>query len=66
MTSAWYRVCAHVLVLDERSRILLVSARDPDDDRLVWFALGAASRRESPSRMPLGRELSEIPIRIGP
>jgi len=66
VTSAWYRVCARVIVLDERSRILLVSGAFPTTTGWSGSRLGAASRRETPSRMPLGRELSEIPIRIGP
>jgi 8-oxo-dGTP pyrophosphatase MutT (NUDIX family) len=65
------RVSARVLVIDEASRVLLVSSRDPDDGIVVWYTPGgrleagetveAAARREISEE--LGLRLDEL---IGP
>jgi 8-oxo-dGTP pyrophosphatase MutT (NUDIX family) len=53
------RVSAWVLVIDEASRILLVSSRDPDDDIVVWYTPGGRLEEGEDLRTAALREINE-------
>jgi len=55
----WERQAARVAILDERERILLVSARDPDDDVVVWFMPGGSLEPGETLEEAARRELAE-------
>jgi 8-oxo-dGTP pyrophosphatase MutT (NUDIX family) len=53
------RVSARVLLIDERSRVLLVSSRDPDDGILVWYTPGGRAEDGEDLRAAAIREIEE-------
>lgn len=53
------RVSARVLLIDETSRVLLVSSRDPDDGVLVWYAPGGRIEDGEDVRTAALREIEE-------
>lgn len=53
------RVSARVLVINEASRILLVSSRDPDDDIVVWYTPGGRLEEGEDLRTAARREINE-------
>jgi len=53
------RVSARVAILDEADRILLMSARDPEDGRLIWFLPGGTLEPGETVEQAAHRELSE-------
>jgi 8-oxo-dGTP pyrophosphatase MutT (NUDIX family) len=53
------REAARVIMIEEASRVLLTSARDPDDGILVWFAPGGGSEPGETIEQTAQRELSE-------
>jgi 8-oxo-dGTP pyrophosphatase MutT (NUDIX family) len=59
MYGPWQREAARVILIDERARVLLTSARDPDDGVLVWFAPGGSVEPGETIEQTARRELSE-------
>jgi 8-oxo-dGTP pyrophosphatase MutT (NUDIX family) len=53
------RVSARVLLIDETSRVLLVSSRDPDDGILVWYTPGGRLEAGEDLRTAALREIEE-------
>src|SRR5690242_3785990 len=53
------RVSARVVLIDETSRVLLVSSRDPDDGILVWYAPGGRVENGEDLRSAALREIEE-------
>ena len=53
------RVSARVLLIDEMSRVLLVSSRDPDDGILVWYTPGGRVEDGEDLRTAALREIEE-------
>ncbi len=53
------RVSARVLLIDEASRVLLVSSRDPDDGILVWYTPGGRVEDGEDLRTAAMREIEE-------
>ena len=53
------RVSARVLLIDESSRVLLVSSRDPDDGILVWYTPGGRVEEGEDLRTAAIREIEE-------
>ncbi len=53
------RVSARVLLIDETSRVLLVSSRDPEDGILVWYAPGGRVEDGEDLRSAALREIEE-------
>jgi 8-oxo-dGTP pyrophosphatase MutT (NUDIX family) len=53
------RVSARVLLIDETSRVLLVSSRDPDDGILVWYTPGGRIEDGEDLRTAALREIRE-------
>ena len=58
-STVWKRRAARVLLIDERSRVLLTNARDPDDDSLWWFAPGGSVEPGETIEQAARRELAE-------
>jgi 8-oxo-dGTP pyrophosphatase MutT (NUDIX family) len=55
----WVRHAVRVLLLDETSRVLLMSMRVPDDGRIVWFAPGGGMEPGESEEDTARRELAE-------
>jgi len=53
------RVSARVLLIDETSRVLLVSSRDPDDGILIWYTPGGRVEDGEDLRTAALREIEE-------
>jgi 8-oxo-dGTP pyrophosphatase MutT (NUDIX family) len=53
------RVSARVLLIDEASRVLLVSSRDPDNGILVWYTPGGRVEDGEDLRTTALREIEE-------
>lgn len=53
------RVSGRVLLIDESSRVLLVSSRDPDDGILVWYTPGGRVEEGEDPRTAAIREIEE-------
>lgn len=53
------RVSARVLLIDEASRVLLVSSRDPDDGIVVWYTPGGRVEDGEDLRTAAAREIEE-------
>ena len=53
------RVSARVLLIDESSRILLVSSRDPEDGVVVWYTPGGRLEDDEDVRQAALREIHE-------
>jgi 8-oxo-dGTP pyrophosphatase MutT (NUDIX family) len=53
------RVSSRVLLIDETSRVLLVSSRDPDDGILVWYTPGGRVEVGEDLRTAALREIEE-------
>jgi len=53
------RVSSRVVLIDEASRVLLVSSRDPDDGVLVWYVPGGRVEAGEDLRTAAMREIEE-------
>ncbi len=59
MSEVWRREAARVILIDERSRVLLTAVRDPDDDVVVWIAPGGTVEQGETVEQTARRELAE-------
>ncbi len=60
------RVSARVIVIDELSRILLVSSRDPDGGLTVWYTPGGEVEPGEALEQAARREMQEeLHLRVG-
>jgi 8-oxo-dGTP pyrophosphatase MutT (NUDIX family) len=55
----WHRRAARALILDERSRVLLMAVRDPSDQREIWFTPGGTLEDGETLEVAVRRELEE-------
>jgi 8-oxo-dGTP pyrophosphatase MutT (NUDIX family) len=53
------REAARVILIDERSRVLLTAVRDPDDGVVVWIAPGGTAEQGETIEQTALRELAE-------
>jgi 8-oxo-dGTP pyrophosphatase MutT (NUDIX family) len=59
MSEVWRREAARVILIDERSRVLLTAVRDPDDGIAVWIAPGGGVEPGETIEQTALRELAE-------
>lgn len=59
MGEVWRRDAARVLLIDERSRVLLTAVRDPDDGVVIWIAPGGGAEPSETIEQTALRELAE-------
>ena len=59
MNEVWRREAARVILIDERSRVLLTAVRDPEDDVVVWIAPGGTVEPGETIEQTALRELAE-------
>ena len=59
MSDVWRREAARVLLIDERSRVLLTAVRDPGDGVLAWIAPGGTVEPGETIEQTALRELAE-------
>jgi 8-oxo-dGTP pyrophosphatase MutT (NUDIX family) len=57
------RTAARIIIFDAQDRVLLLSARDPDDGKVVWFVPGGGVEPTESLEQAAARELAEeVPL----